>query len=380
MLGAWGMFGIMSIKNCNSTIKETMQDIRENKYILFFICILFKFLIGCSGSGVNMLNDFSGEPNVLKCEGDCGVIDIDNNYSAVARLCYKDDNQNTIGSDVTFIEEDIILSQAHILGFEETLPCCGIECSRSIDSDYKRFKDKLYVCDGRNYANDKKIIGKIINVSVRSNGPPPGYDLLLAHIDRNCSQCNKDVQIKPIPTAKNFPNLNQNAIHVYVGDPKQNHKRRYDKHILNIPITGSKTLPCTRQTVKHDGVENPPMIFETSGSPVFIEECNKKTLHGLHGNGNDYNGVMFEHLQLVQTQREWILNNVIKWTGRDKLIDACSPDGLVSLREIENSKIIQLDCNDNNLIEEPFKVCKKQNNHKEYIFENELSQILGIED
>ena len=63
------MFGIMGIKNSNSTIKETMQDIRENKYILFFICILFKFLIGCSGSGVNMLNDFSGEPNVLKCEG-----------------------------------------------------------------------------------------------------------------------------------------------------------------------------------------------------------------------------------------------------------------------------------------------------------------------
>ena len=51
-----------------------------------------------------------------------------------------------------------------------------------------------------------------------------------------------------------------------------------------------KNTSCSRQTIKHDGKLNPPMLFDTSGSPVIYKECGKYVLHGLHGNGMDYKG------------------------------------------------------------------------------------------
>ena len=44
------------------------------------------------------ISETESRPRVLKCAGDCGVIDESSKYSAVARLCYGSGN----GSDVTF--------------------------------------------------------------------------------------------------------------------------------------------------------------------------------------------------------------------------------------------------------------------------------------
>ena len=46
---------------------------------------------------------------VLVCEKDCGIQDLDDEFTFQARL--------ERGANVTFIEDDIILSSAHILGF-----------------------------------------------------------------------------------------------------------------------------------------------------------------------------------------------------------------------------------------------------------------------
>ena len=63
-------------------------------------------------------------PRVLKCEKDCGTLDINNDFTFQARMAQGKDMW---GANVTFIEDDIILSSAHILGFEpnkrKTLSC-----------------------------------------------------------------------------------------------------------------------------------------------------------------------------------------------------------------------------------------------------------------
>ena len=66
-------------------------------------------------------------------------------------------------------------------------------------------------------------------------------------------------------------------------------------------IYGAKTTQCSRQIIKHDGIDNPPMLFDCSGSPVVYSECGKNVIHGLHGNGMDEDKIMYETLQLVQT-------------------------------------------------------------------------------
>ena len=73
------------------------------------------------------ISETESRPRVLKCAGDCGVIDESSKYSAVARLCYGSGN----GSDVTFIEDDIIITQAHIFGnINRIAPCCGGDCEK----------------------------------------------------------------------------------------------------------------------------------------------------------------------------------------------------------------------------------------------------------
>ena len=44
------------------------------------------------------------------------------------------------------------------------------------------------------------------------------------------------------------------------------------------------------------------MIFNISGSSVIYKECGNWAMHGIHGNGFDFDGYMFESLQLLQTQ------------------------------------------------------------------------------
>ena len=55
------------------------------------------------------------EPPVLKCTENCGTVDVNNEFSFQARLSMGPDQ---FGCNVTFIEEDIILTAAHCLGLE----------------------------------------------------------------------------------------------------------------------------------------------------------------------------------------------------------------------------------------------------------------------
>ena len=136
----------------------------------------------------------------------------------------------------------------------------------------------MYVVDGKNYPKKKIIIAKVLDISARATGVPPGYDILVAHVDRNCKKCKKgqNIQISPIPIANNLPEMNTEALHISVpGNSKMSKGRFYNDHLLNGRIWGSKRTPCSRQTIKHDGKNNPPMVFDTSGSPVIFKECGK---------------------------------------------------------------------------------------------------------
>ena len=53
---------------------------------------------------------------------------------------------------------------------------------------------------------------RYLDISARSTGEPPGYDILVAHVDRNCNRCNKDITIIPIPIANNLPAINTKAL------------------------------------------------------------------------------------------------------------------------------------------------------------------------
>jgi hypothetical protein len=124
-----------------------------------------------------------------------------------------------------------------------------------------------------------------------------------------------------------------------------NKGRFYVDHLLNGRIWGAQNTSCSRQTIKHDGKLNPPMLFDTSGSPVIYKECGKYVLHGLHGNGMDYNGYMYEFLQLLQTQKEWIQSEIYRWTGRTEMLDSCSPTGTRSFMPGNEFDVPQNGCN-----------------------------------
>jgi hypothetical protein len=285
------------------------------------------------------------DPNVLQCKKNCGNYDTKNNYSFQARMAQGEDMW---GANVTFIEDDIIISSAHILGFEpnkkQTLSC-GPEAAKKRNTDWSQHKGNMYVVDGKNYPNKKIIIAKVLDISARSTGEPPGYDILVAHVDRNCNRCNKDITIIPIPIANNLPAINTKALHIAVpGDSAMNKGRFFDNHLLNGRIWGGKNNACSRQTLKHDGKLNPPMLFDTSGSPVIFKECGKYALHGLHGNGMDYDGHMYEFLQLIQTQKKWIQSEIYRWTGRTEMIDSCSSNGKRSFMPSSDFDAPQNDC------------------------------------
>ena len=139
--------------------------------------------------------------------------------------------------------------------------------------------------------------------------------------------------------------MNTEALHVAVpGNSEMNNGRFYDDHLLNGRIWGSKKTPCSRQTIKHDGKNNPPMLFDTSGSPVIFKECGKYVLHGLHGNGSDDGKFMYEFLQLLQTQKEWIQSEIYRWTGRTEMLDSCSSNGTRSFMQVSEFDIPQSSC------------------------------------
>ena len=325
--------------------------------------ILLSFLIYFALVSVSF-----AQPNVLTCKKNCGTFDANDEYTFQARFAQGHD---LWGGNVTFIEDDIILSEAHVLGFSpdrrETLSC-GAEAASKRNTDWYHHKNDLWVVDGKNYPNQKVIIAKVLDISARATGWPPGNDILVAHVDRNCDRCNKDIKITPIPIANHLPPIGTQALHIAIPgeDGKLNKGRFYTDHVLNGRIWGSRETSCSRQTIKHDGKLNPPMVFDTSGSPVIIKECGKYTVHGLHGNGMDYDGHMYEFLQLVQTQKEWVQSEIYRWTGRTEMIDSCSKSGKRSFMPNSKFDIPQNNCIKKILDDHPgnFQTCKiiTQNN------------------
>ena len=313
----------------------------------------------------------SRPPPVLKCNGDCGVIDESSKYSAVARLCYGWGN----GSDVTFIEDDIIITQAHIFGnINRIAPCCGGDCAKKAE-DWKKFKKNMFVCDGADYGRKgETIIGKVIDIELRMT-EIFGYDIAIAHIDRNCPQC-VDIDIKPLPLANNFPKLGADAVHVHVGDPRDKNIRRYSPHKLIYPIIGAPGLKCTMQYVKHDGIDNPPMVFNVSGSPVMIDECGNTAVHGFHGRGEGDDDFMYERLQLVQAQKEWVYKQIKAWTGRDKLLDACSDSGYRTFTDSGSFDAKQASCIPENSDEELLVRCSEHEGAESFQFNDRIIKEL----
>ena len=333
--------------------------------IIFKCNLIFLFLLFCF-----FTTESNSQPRVLKCKGDCGALDESKQYSAVARLCFGS-SKDPLGSDVTFIEDDVIITQAHIFGDpRRTAPCCGGDCENKA-SDWKRYKNNMFVCDGADYGKKGKIrIGKVIDVEFRMT-ETFGYDIALAHIDRNCDQCS-DVQIDPIPLANSLPELGADAVHVHVGDPNNKNARRFSPHKLIYPVVGAKGLECVHQYVKADGIDNPPMVFNVSGSPVMINECGKTVVHGFHGTGEDEKGFMYERLQLVQAQKQWAYNQIKEWTGRDQILDACSDSGFRSFVSSEDFDVTQKSCIPENSDEGILYRCEEQEGALSYKFDDAL--------
>ena len=219
----------------------------------------------------------------------------------------------------------------------------------------------MYVVEGNSYQGKQIIIGKVVDIAGRATGHPPGYDLLLLHIDRDCNKCqkNKDIKIEPIPLANKIPPIGTKAQHICIPG-----KKKYGKGIISIPHTlngmiyGAKTTQCSRQIIKHDGIDNPPMLFGCSGSPVVYSECGKNVIHGLHGNGMDEDKIMYETLQLVQTQKQWVQSHIYEWTGRIDMLDACHPSGRRSFMPDQKFDIAQNDCKKKRINDEEFYPCE----------------------
>ena len=307
------------------------------------------------------VNSHAGEPNVLKCKKNCGTSDLNNEFTFQARLSMGPDK---FGGNVSFIENDIIITEAHVLGIRsERKVCCSSKKTKKLADDWKQFKNDMYVVEGNSWQGKQKIIAKVLDISGRASGYPEagGYDLLVAHVDRNCKKCqkNKEVKIIPIPLANKLPAIGTPAQHICIPDNKKAGKGIiWMPHNLNGTIFGAKTTQCSRQIIKHDGINNPPMMFEgCSGSPVIYKECDQNVIHGLHGNGIGDDKYMWEILQLVQTQKEWIQSEIYKWTGRTDMLDACSETGRRSFMSGEKFDIIQNGCNNKSVKKNDFISC-----------------------
>ena len=286
------------------------------------------------------------KPKVLECKRDCGTVDVNNEFSFQARFI---GNNNNKGCNVTFIEEDIILTAAHCIAIDpehKNIPCCDAETTKKkITSD--TLQKSKFIVDGKNYPKKKIIVAQVLDFSARATGWPPGYDIVIAHVDRNCKKCKKGkkINIVPIPIANTLPKLNTKALHVLVPETSKKGKGRiYRDHLLNGEILGGRTTPCSVQVIKHDGKTNPPMLFGGSGSPVIFKECGKYVVHGLHGRGIDDGKYMYEQLQLLQTQKEWIQSEIFRWTGRTDMIDSCSESGRRSFMPDQKFDVPQNDC------------------------------------
>ena len=136
-----------------------------NKLTLLFSLFTLLVLVGCT----NPLELPPHRNGVLVCEKDCGTYDANDEFTFQAVL--------SGGRNVTFIEDDIILSEAHILGFHESNTntySCGAEAATKRDTDWSWDIKSIYVFDGKNYPNKEIIIAKVLDISARATSRPPG--------------------------------------------------------------------------------------------------------------------------------------------------------------------------------------------------------------
>ena len=88
---------------------------------------------------ISFSNILSAQPNVLKCKKDCGILDSKGEFSFQVRLSMGPDKW---GGNITFIEDDIAISQAHVLGINpEKKVCCTPKKIKKAAEDWKRFKN-----------------------------------------------------------------------------------------------------------------------------------------------------------------------------------------------------------------------------------------------
>ena len=210
----------------------------------------------------------------------------------------------------------MVAGEAHVLGFGQDsgswTPCCecGSAVSNSESADLNEGKEfYLAAGDDTRTLAATRIIGKLTHYGVRATGNPPGYDLFVAKVDRACAFCvdPSTVAITPIPLARSYPHVGAPAVWVYTagtgdkdGDAtwpgrdyayRQVASHKLDRTVGSVsppPPSPTTTQPCRRQPVLMDGVVNPLVVSDTSGSPVIISECGTDAVHGFHGNGEGY--------------------------------------------------------------------------------------------
>jgi len=291
--------------------------------------------------------------------GLCGTRDTIGRWSGVGRLCQYEAGQDPTttlcsnGCTTTFIEDDVIASEAHCLGYDPTSAnCCDSPGSTgaTVCGPTGDMANQVYVAagDDQTSVSATVIVGKVMAYGVRSTGMPPGYDIYVAHVNRSCDICNTTHTVTPIPMASAYPSLGASSTWVFTagtgGQPSGSYAggqayafRQYVSSPLDKPVGSSESSqPCRRQGVlMRPSAGNPLAISDTSGSPVFVSECGHDALHGFHGNGeavpwcstaemSDGGTYQCEILQLVQSQKQWIQAKVTEWTGRGSLRDACT--------------------------------------------------------
>ena len=84
----------------------------------------------------------------------------------------------------------------------------------------------------------------------------------------------------------------------------------------------------------------------------------RNVVHGLHGNGVDDGKYMYEILQLVQTQKDWVQSQIFEWTGRTDMLNACDPSGRKSFMPYQKFDIVQNDCQKKRINDNDFVQCK----------------------
>ena len=90
---------------------------------------------------ISFSNILSAQPNVLKCKKDCGILDSKGEFSFQVRLSMGPDKW---GGNITFIEDDIAISQAHVLGINPGKKVC---CTpKKLKRQLRTGKDLKIVC------------------------------------------------------------------------------------------------------------------------------------------------------------------------------------------------------------------------------------------